>query len=265
MDWEKELYNEGEKPLDTLVSKYSHTSIFRKIAFIGDSLSSGEFEIVKEDGSRGFYDMFEYSWGQFIARANGIKAYNFSAGGMAAKDYIEWFAEEKGYWDKEKACQAYVIALGVNDIYNGNIEIGSLEDIDKTDYRKNKPTYMGFYAAIVSRYKEISPGAKFFFVTVPNTNTPHRDAKTFGIIDALYALGSYFEDSYVIDLYKYGPVYDEKFREKFYLNGHMNPSGYLFTAKIIDSYIDYIVRHNPKDFEKIGFVANDFEEKEIVG
>ena len=88
MDWKKELYCEDEKPLDRLVSKYSYTSIFRTMAFIGDSLSSGEFEICGKDGKNEYYDMFDYSWGQFIARANSLKAYNFSGGGMTAKDYI---------------------------------------------------------------------------------------------------------------------------------------------------------------------------------
>ena len=77
------------------------------------------------------------------------------------------------------------------------------------------------------------------------------------MIDALYSLAEYFDNSYVIDLYKYGPVYDQKFKDKFYLYGHMNPSGYIFTARIIDSYIDYIVRHNPNDFKKIGFVCTN--------
>lgn len=255
MNWEKELYDKNEKPLDNLVSSYSHTSIFRTMAFIGDSLSSGEFENRDENGETSYYDMYEYSWGQFIARKNGLKAYNFSKGGMMAKDYIEWFAEEKGFWDKDKVCQAYVIALGVNDIYNSNQEIGDISDIDENDYTKNKPTFLGYYAQIVSRYKEISPDAKFFFVTFPNTATPERDDKTFGMINALYSLGEYFDNSYVIDLYKYAPVYDKKFKEKFYLYGHMSPLGYLFTAKIIDSYIDYIVRHNPEDFKNIGFVS----------
>ena len=97
MDWEKELYDENEKPLDRLVEGYSNTSIFRKIAFVGDSLSSGEFERVKEDGKKDFHDMYEYSWGQHIARRNGLTAYSFSKGGMTAKEYCESFAEEKGF------------------------------------------------------------------------------------------------------------------------------------------------------------------------
>ena len=168
MNWEEKLYNKEEKPLDSLVTGYSHTSVFRTIAFIGDSLSSGEFETVNEDGSKNYHDFYEYSWGQYIARRNGLKAYSFSRGGMTAKEYIESFAEDNGFWDKEKAAQAYVIALGVNDVYNAGMPVGSVEDIN-SDYRENSKTFLGYYAAIVARYKEISPDAKFFFVTFPGT------------------------------------------------------------------------------------------------
>ena len=79
--------------------------------------------------------------------------------------------------------------------------------------------------------------------------------------DALYALAEHFENSYVIDLYKYGPIYDEEFREKYFLHGHMNPMGYIFTANLIDSYIDYIIRTNPKDFANVGFIGTDIKYK----
>ena len=74
------------------------------------------------------------------------------------------------------------------------------------------------------------------------------------MIDLLYRLTEIFDNSYVIDLYKYGPLYDAAFRDRFFLHGHMTPDGYLFTAELIDSYIDYIVRHNPKDFKQVGFI-----------
>ena len=261
MHWEKEVYAADEKPLDRLVDSYSNTSVFRKIAFVGDSLSSGEFETRDENGKAGYHDLYEYSWGQYIARKNGLLAYNFSRGGMTAKEYIETFAEQKGFWDKDKACQAYVIALGVNDLYGKNMELGSIDDIDPDDYTKNKPTFLGYYAAIISRYKEISPDAKFFFVTFTSTDTGCNDKRTLGMIEAMYSLAEYFDNSYVIDLYKYGPKYDKQFKEKYYLYGHLNPLGYVLTAKIVDSYIDYIVRHNPDDFKNIGFVGTDIKYK----
>ena len=73
----------------------------------------------------------------------------------------------------------------------------------------------------------------------------------------LYDLADYFDNSYVLDIFKYGPVYDDKFKEKYFLHAHMNPMGYLFTAKMIDSYIDYIIRHNPQDFMGVGFINHN--------
>ncbi len=249
-----------ERPLEKLAEGYSNTAIFRTIAFIGDSLSSGEFETVNVDGNRGYHDLYEYSWGQFIARRNGLTAYNFSRGGMTAKWYLESFAEERGLWDKEKACQAYVIALGVNDVYNQNFPIGEAKDITATEFSGERP-FISYYAEIIRKYKEISPDAKFFFVTVPNESDRTDKTKTEGIVEALYTLAGQFDNSYVIDLYRYGPVYDEEFKNNYFLHGHMNPMGYIFTAKLIDSYVDYIIRTNPSDFKNVGFIGTDIKYK----
>ena len=262
MDWNSYFDIKNEKPLDKLVEGYSRTSVFRKIAFIGDSLSSGEFETRDADGKPGYHDLFEYSWGQYIARKNGLTAYNFSRGGMTAKEYIEAFAQARGFWDPALAAQAYVIALGVNDIFNRGMEIGDASDVDTKYYRNNKPTFIGYYASIISRYKEIAPDAKFFLVSFPKSGgDAMRDEKAKLVIAQLYRLAELFENTYVIDLYRYGPVYDAEFRQRFYLYGHMNPDGYLFTAEIIDSYIDYIVRHNPDDFRTVAFINSGIRYK----
>lgn len=253
-DWENYFDDKNEQPLDNLVDSYSNTSVFRTMAFVGDSLSSGEFVSYNKNGDRLYHDMYEYSWGQHIARKNGLMGYSFSRGGMTAEEYLTSFAEAKGFWDKDKACQAYVLALGVNDILGEGIPVGSMDDVNLDDYRQNKPTFLGNYAAIVSRYKEISPDAKFFFVTFPNVPEKNQKA-TQEMVAALYALAEKCNNAYVIDLYHYGPLYDEEFERRFYLDNHMNPSGYLFTAKLIDSYIDYIIRHNPDEFRAAGFIG----------
>ena len=84
----KFMAEENEKPFDNIAVNGGFTSIFRTIGCIGDSLSSGELES-NEIGKIGYHDYFEYSWGQFIARDAGCKVYNFSRGGMTAKEYIE--------------------------------------------------------------------------------------------------------------------------------------------------------------------------------
>ena len=258
MDWEKYFDLENEQPLDRFPEGISNTAVFRKIAFVGDSLSSGEFESKDKDGNPGWHDYYEYSWGQYIARKNGLLAYNFSKGGMRADTYINSFAEEKDFWNKDLACQAYVIALGVNDILNARQEIGSTADI-KENWQDNAKTFAGYYSAIVMRYKELQPRAKFFFVTMPRGTDAERNALSEQHAKLLYELADYFDNAYVIDLNKYAPVYDEEFRRRYFLYGHMNASGYIFTANMVDAYIDYIVRHNPEDFRRVGFIGTDLE------
>jgi hypothetical protein len=241
-----------ERPLDRIVSDGGYTAIFSTIGCIGDSLSSGEFEIVDQEGHTSYHDLFHYSWGQFLARMSGCKVYNFSRGGMTAREYVESFAEERGFWNPELACKAYVIALGVNDLVYQNHPVGSKEDVFPSEPSENPKTFMGYMGQILSRLRKIAPNSPVFLVTMPKDGHGERER---GALQRklMYNLADLFPSVYVIDLFEYGPVYDENFKKNFYLNGHMNPQGYYLTAKMIASYIDYIVRLHPKDFEMTAF------------
>lgn len=254
-----------EKPLDNMVSDGGFCGIFRTIACIGDSLSSGEFESRKADGTKGYHDCFDYSWGQYMARMAGCKVYNFSRGGMTAEEYVENFADNNNLWSTDKLAQAYIIALGVNDIFGRHSELGSVSDIDTENYENNAKTFAGYYGKIISKYKKIQPRAKFFLVAPPRCDDPERNLDGDKICALLYKIAGLFDNVYVIDLCKFGPVHDEDFEKKYYLGGHMNPMGYLLTARIMCSYIDYIIRHNMEDFRKVGFIGTsyDCEETEI--
>ena len=258
MNLEEFIKNENEKPLDNIVSDGGFTSIFRTIACIGDSLSSGEFESLKEDGGHVCHDMFEYSWGQFLARMCYSKVYNFSRGGMTAKEYCEGFAESNGFWNPKYASQCYIIALGVNDIICQSQELGSANDVDFLDYRNNKKNFAGYYAQIIQRLKKIQPRAKFFLMTMADegeNDSRIKDKQAHA--ELLYDFAGKFDNTYVIDLLKYAPKYDKRFHENFYLIGHLNPMGYALTAKMIASYIDYIIRHNMQDFKEVAFIGTD--------
>lgn len=249
------LGDPAEKPLDRIVDDGGFTAIFRTIGCIGDSLSSGEFESTDpEKTKKGYHDYFEYSWGQYIARAAGCKVYNFSKGGMTAKQYWESFAESNDFWNPDKLCQAYIIALGVNDLFGQKQELGSVSDIDRDDFGKNAETFCGYYARIIQRLKSMQPQARFFLMTMPRGRDNGEE-----IIEnhakLLHELAKFFDYTYVIDFAKYAPIYDAEFKKKFYLGGHMNPMGYMLTAKMTMSYIDYIIRHNMEDFAQIGFIG----------
>ena len=248
-----------EKPLEHLAPNGGYTAILRSVGCIGDSLSSGEFESLDENRNKGYHDMFEYSWGQFLARECGLTVYNFSRGGMTAKEYMESFAEANGFWDPALVCRAYILALGVNDIINAGQPLGSVADIDPADWRNNKKTFAGYYAAIVQRLKALQPEARFFFVSMPKDEN---GAKCPGHTALLYDLTRVFDHSYVIDLDAYAPPHDRAFRDRFYMGGHLNAAGYLLAAKQMGSYIDWIIRHNTDDFRKIGFVGTGLDNVE---
>ena len=260
MDIQKYMKIEGEKPLDNIVTNGGFCGIFRKIACIGDSLSSGEFQSF-ENGAHGYHDMYEYSWGQYMARDAGCTVYNFSKGGMTAKEY-DRFARDKGFFADELKAQAYVIALGVNDVSRvlaGELEFGDISDVDMTDYAKNKPTFVGYYAKVLAKYQAIQPKGKFFLMTVPNDGcTGERQSYYDKHAEILHALAEMFPNCYVLDLRKYAPVYDAEFKRNFFLTGHMNPAGYRLTALMVESYIDYYIRHNPEDFSQVGFIGTPY-------
>lgn len=267
-----------EKPLDRLVSDGGFCSILRTIACVGDSLSSGELESNAFDESRAsqpsltypwmsenkqtgkaYHDVPDYSWGQFLARDAGCRVYNFSRGGMTAREYIDGYAEKMGYWDPEKACQAYIVALGVNDVINNKEkEIGSAADICPEDYRRNKATFAGEYAHILQRYREIQPQARMFLMTMPKNGNSQPGDRLAKANEAIRQVAAAFPHTYVIDLEKYAPVYDEAFRARFFVGGHLNVAGYRLTAKMVESYIDYLVRHHFEDFAQSGFIGSPY-------
>ena len=265
MDLTKYLKIEGEKPLENMVSNGGYCSILRKIVCIGDSLSSGEFESC-QNGVVGYHDNYDYSWGQFLARDAGCTVLNCSKGGMTAKKYIESFADEKGFWGEEYKAPACIIALGVNDasrVMEGVLELGDADDVDVSDHNNNKPTAIGYYGKIISKYKELEPKAKFFLVTPPKNGKNDERVLLYDKLQSeLYKLTEKFENCYVIDLREYGPVYDQNFKDLFYLGGHLNPMGYRLTALMMESYIDYIIRNNFDDFKQFGFIGTpNYNEK----
>lgn len=234
--------------------------IFHIWGFIGDSLTSGEHEYKKSDGSTGYIDLYDYSWGQCICRATGTKGYNFSQSGETAHGWI------KNFWNNPKnnnnnidakshPAQAYIMALGVND-ENMKFPIGDVDkDVNLTDYNKNADTFAGDYAGIIQRVRSIQPRSKFFVVTIPNEEATNNTYN-----DVIRKIAKKFDNVYVIDLYKYGPSYrhDTDLRKNFFAGGHMNAAGYQFTAWLFINFIDDIISHNFAAFSDAAFIGTDY-------
>ena len=249
---------ENEKPLDRIVSDGGYCGILRTVGCIGDSLSSGEFVSLGKDRVNHCHDDHDYSWGQFLARMAGNKVCNFSRGGMTAKHFAECFGEECGCFDPSQACQSYIIALGVNDLVYQGFSVGSRDDIHPEEPEKNADTFSGYMGRILSRVRQISPKSRIFLVTMPQSDIEHEQKAAEKQAALMHEIISLFPFTYVIDLFKYAPIHDAEFRRNFYMTGHLNACGYLLTAKMIASYIDYIIRHNMDDFTQIGFVGKPY-------
>lgn len=256
-----------QKPLDTIIRDGGMMNIFRSIGCIGDSLASGEFEYIQENGEKGFWDFYDYSWGKQIERVTGISMTNFSRGGLTAYQLYKEADEKTSpvehlnrLFDQDYAKQGYIIALGVNDmrgkdvlknIYGGNV--GDVKtDIDFEDYNNNKQTFVGCYAKIIQRLKSVTPDAKFFLVTMPDEKETPAEFS-----DIIRNIASSFDNCYVIDLYHDAPKYDDEFRKK-YFSGHMNAMGYLLTAHYIMTYIDWMIRNNVYDFKFVQFIGSGY-------
>lgn len=260
--------NKSELPLETLVSDGGYCGIFRTVGVIGDSLSSGEFEGTDENGNTTWTDMYDYSWGQVMARDTGRKVYNFSKGGLTAEGFLTWTSEMAsnpdklgfGAFDDDKKCQAYIIALGVNDLLVKNEPVGTTADININNPEQNAKTFAGWYGKIISKLKAIQPEARIFLMTMPQDVDDSEAVKKLKVehknllIDMKDLFGQY---TYVLDFNTYAPVYDREFKNQYYLGNHMNPAGYVQTARMVESYIDYIIRHNSADFAKVGFVGSN--------
>lgn len=249
---------EGEKPLDNLVTDGGLCGIFRTIGIVGDSLASGEFESYTE-GLRGFHDFYEYSWGQYMARTLGNKVFNFSRGGMTAKEFVESFAGQCRMFDRDNLCQAYIIALGVND-FNRKVELGDVDRAFAENPSPDNQSFLVYYARIIKKIKIYQPKAKIFLMTFPyQPQKPEevragREAFSQGIRE----LAKKFTNTYLLDFRKYAaPAFDEKW-EKTFFRGHMTPAGYLIMAKLVMSYMDWIIRNNPDDFAQVGLIGTPY-------
>ena len=258
-------FDPDEKPLDRTVTDGGLCGIFRRIGCIGDSLSAGEFESKRADGTTGFHDMYDYSWGSFIGRDVGCEIINMGRDLMTAEEFVNSYADSKRFFAPENACQAYIIALGVNDLFTKGGELGSIADVHPDEPEKNAENFAGYMGKLLSRLKKISPRCRLVLVSMPHqecegcwnpTVEAHRDL--------LVEMTKIYSHAYVIDLCEYFPRQNDAIRELIYTGSHFNPMGYAYVARCFESYIDWYIRRDPRAFAEVPFIGTNLSYDEVI-
>lgn len=259
-----------DNPIKEIKREAGYTSIIRSWGFIGDSLSSGVFNTNADN-----VHLYDYSWGQMLCRLTGAEGYNFSYGGQYAKRWITGThesgapAQPERCWQgaKQNPKDGYIIALGENDkapnqqaLYSygdASTDIGSYDASTDTDTNAN--SFAGYMAGIVQRIRSIRPKAPIFLVTMPKNGTDGEIREHYN--NAIRGVAEHFEHCYVIDLYKYAQdyYYDANFKALYFNATHMNALGYQWTAWMMCTYIDWIIRKNLIAFRNQQFVGTEYD------
>ena len=227
---------------------------FIKFGVIGDSLASGEC-VSNENGILHYNDLYEYSWGQFIARNHGMQCINFSKGGLTTRS---WLAEPVGLTkllNPENKCNSYIIGLGTNDVTALGVNyLGTIADVHVNDFTLNADTYYGNYAKIIGYIKQVQPKAKIFTLTNPKPLTASDLYIQYN--NAIKDIAALYSDVYVIDLQDdYLNNYTSGFINDNVREGHYNATSYNYMSELLFDILNDYMYNNYTEFEQIEFIG----------
>ena len=237
-------------------------SSFRSIGVIGDSLSVGYLKNTETElaSGRNLY----YSWPQYMARKTGQHVINIGASGYNVKTWMNSAQYGWGVFSNEdNYCQAYIIGLGVNDASDSDrgITLGSISDVNLSDYTLNGDTYYGGYAKIIQRGRTIRPNSIFFCLTNPTPST-----KAMSYNQAIRDVVEYLNDSkvFVVDLYEnYRQYYASPYflkEDKNAIRSHYSPLGYEAMVPIISAACSEVMEKHLDIFCQLFTIDDAFQE-----
>ncbi|RSI88451.1 SGNH/GDSL hydrolase family protein [Streptococcus mitis] len=226
--WQKNLSDKDlPSNIDTEPFQPS-VALFEKIGLIGDSYSSGE---IYPDGVK--VDKYNLSWGQIMARKNGVTCTNFSKGGLTTRS---WLTDEMGLskLNNSEPQNLYYINLGINDNSKlGTAYLGSESDIDS-----GADTFYGNYAKIIKAVKVKAPHSKIILIDSAWTN---RDTDPFFV--ATKNIATHFG----IPLIKHRDdpfLSSSKFKQDLMVQGHPVAISYAGMASSFERLTLKAIREN---------------------
>ena len=218
---------------------YACISLFEKVGIIGDSYASGQVFANNNTALGTFYNL---SWGQIMARRNGITVQNYSEGGLSTRT---WLTSNMGLPKmlKSETDNLYVLALGINDRYHLGVEYLGTESDMTDDYTQNPDTFYGNYARIIENVKIKNPTAKLVISSLPFNDTESHQAFNGAIVNIAkhYGIPS-------IVLYNDEFIKSPYFSDRM-VGGHPVAITYSGMAKAYERLIEKCVHENYEYFK----------------
>ena len=219
--------------------------IFKKVVCCGDSYTSGH--IVTKDGVAKSTNE-EYAYPHYMSTMSGNEWINC---GHSGSNVLTWQTAARGLPKVQKVgkSQAYLVGLMINDVSNSNrhVDLGTASDIGTA-----AQTYYGGLSQIVVQLATISPNAKIFICTCPQTtgNFPLYNQAVYDVVD-------YYKNTYPIhclDLLANIEKYQNTSLTGDLWYGHYTAIGYEQFAEILSSIMSDYINNNITDFQDVPFI-----------
>lgn len=223
--------------------------IFKRVCCCGDSFTSGH---IADASGTARPTNEEYAWPHYMATETGNEWINC---GQSGANVLTWQTSSRGL-PKAKAAgkvQAYVIGLMINDRSSGTdryVDLGTVHDIGT-----NAETYYGGMSKIIRELNAISPEAKIFVLTCPQTGDlyPAYNQAVRDIVEA-------YEGSYPVhclDLLAYADRYAAPSLTGDAWYGHYTAIGYEQFAEIFSGILSEYINANIPAFRDVPFIEYD--------
>jgi hypothetical protein len=228
------LYDLLNNKIGNDASAVNYSEMFHKVGVIGDSLSSGE--IAYQSGGENVYvDKYEYSWLSNMCRNCGTTAVHYSKGGMAAETWLDDFGGKRTEFENDTTCNAYFIALGTNDISQGQT-LGNITDPAGTD------SFVGYMREIIELVHTKAPDAVVFLVSTYATGSTSETWSS--MIESISGLYQY---CYYIDFIGESSIHTTS-TSPYTSLGHFTTPAYVDVGNTINKLVNKIVLDNYADF-----------------
>lgn len=241
------ILNEAKKDFENII-KIDYLRCFEHFTAIGDSLTAGYTQTSKM--STAVHERTEINtietktnWFAYLMNRLNKDGNNQAVSGSTT---LSWRTE--GYLEKVKdKTDCYFIALGVNDISRGGVDLGTSDDI-KLDFNENPNTFYGNYDYIIRTLVNANPFCKIFIFTIPDRYTTV-NAETYS--DAIRYFSTIYSNVYLVDIRKEINQKSGTYIGKFWINGHLEPIGYNYISILFENMINKIIEDNYQDFMEI--------------